>query len=229
MAVERTYELKVNGEKFTTVLLSPSDIEEFAYGYLISEGIVKSEEKIKSLDVNDRTIEVVAESPENIQSGLELRSSGGMGFHTGKSDGLENTEVTSDLQISPSLVLGALKHLATDLYERTSGSHSACLIDRENKVISKAVDVGRHNAFDKAIGKGIKKNTDFSETVLLGSGRQSSGMVMKAANAGIPVIVSKAAPLSSGIKTARKTKVTLICFADGRKFKVFSGKYRIKR
>ncbi|KXA94648.1 hypothetical protein AKJ65_03795 [candidate division MSBL1 archaeon SCGC-AAA259E19] len=228
VVVEKPYDLTVNGAKITRVFISPSDLREFAYGYLLSEGIVKSKDKIITVKVRKGNIDVFVEGLQNIEEELELRSSGCVGFRWNEQNGVKKPEVDSKFHITPDIVFEALKYLETELYKKTSGSHSACLINKEKDMSVRAVDVGRHNAFDKVIGKGVTKNLELSETILLGSGRQSAGMLRKAANVGIPIIVSKAAPLSSGIKTAEKLNLTLICFADDQKFKIFSGKWRIK-
>ncbi len=78
---------------------------------------------------------------------------------------------------------------------------------------------------DKVIG--FHAGNDFSKTFLLSSGRQPAGMVLKAARAGIPLIVSKAAPISTGVEAALKTGVTLICFANEGQFAVYTHETRL--
>ncbi|KXA95660.1 hypothetical protein AKJ65_01245 [candidate division MSBL1 archaeon SCGC-AAA259E19] len=228
VAVERAYNLTVNGTKITRVFLSPADLEEFALGYLLSEGIVDSSRCIDEVAVGDGNICVLAGDLKGIDEEFELRSSGCVGFRWTELGESEGPKVDSELRISSDFVFDVLEYLDTDLYRITSGSHSAGLIGERGERAVRAVDVGRHNAFDKVIGKAVREGLDLSRAVLLGSGRQSSGMVMKAANSGIPIVISKAAPLSSGIEAARRTGVTLVCFADDQKFKVFSGDVRIR-
>lgn len=224
VAVEKSYDLIINDVRTASIMASPSDLEELGYGYLLSEGIVKSKDHIISVSVKDDEIDAFIGESEKLDEWSELRSSGCVGVHWEKE---EDVSVTSNFKITPALVFQALRHLDTEVYRRTSGSHSASLINGSGEVVARAVDVGRHNAYDKVIGRALLQDIDLSETMLLATGRQSAGMVMKAARVGIPVIVTKAAPLSSGIDAAKKTGVTLICFADEGKFSIFAGGKRV--
>ncbi len=226
VAVEKSYDLIVNDRRITSIMASPVDLEELGYGYLICEGFVSSKDQIISIQVEDQEIQTFVEEPEKIERWLELRSSGCVGVNWKKTN--ENIRVDSGLKISSKTVFQALQYLFTDLYETTSGSHSASLINKNGNLITQSVDVGRHNTFDKVIGKALLQNENLDKTIILSSGRQSAGMVRKAARVGIPIIISKAAPLSSGIQAAEEAGLTLICFANDEKFNIYSGEQRIK-
>ncbi len=226
VAVEKSYDLIVNDRRFTSIMASPVDLKELGYGYLICEGIVDSEDQIVSIQVDDQEIQAFVEGVEEIERWLELRSSGCVGVNWKKNS--ESFTIDSNFKVSSKTIFQSLTHLSTRLYEITSGSHSASLINKNDDLITQSVDVGRHNTFDKVIGKALLQDKNLDETILLASGRQSAGMVRKAARVGIPIIVSKAAPLSSGIKAAKETNLTLVCFANDEKFNVFSGAQRIK-
>ncbi len=226
VAVEKSYDLMINDERITSILASPVDLKELGYGYLISEGFVGSTEQIVSVRVNDREIQAFVQEKDNLEKLLELRSSGCVGVH--RDENTEDNTISSEFRIPSKIVFRSLEHLSTNLYEVTSGSHSASLINKKGDLIAQSVDVGRHNTFDKVIGKALLQDKELEETILLASGRQSAGMVRKAAKVGIPIIVSKAAPLSSGIDVARKANLTLICFANNEKFNIFSGEQRIE-
>lgn len=225
VAVEELYELIVNGKFVESVFITPSNLREFAYGHLFSEGIARPQDRVTSVEVKKEKIHVSLDEAEKPFEEKEPCSTGGVGFD-GKSD-TNGIKTKSSLQIRSGLVFQILQHLDTGIYRKTSGTHSATLVNKENEALARAVDVSRHNACDKVIGKGILKGIDLSESILLTSGRQSQSMVMKAVRTNIPIIVTKAAPLSSGVEAADKKGVTLICFADERKFKVFSGEERI--
>ncbi|KXB00164.1 hypothetical protein AKJ47_01870 [candidate division MSBL1 archaeon SCGC-AAA261G05] len=225
IVMEESYDLMVNGTRVASLMASPSDLKELGYGYLLAEGIVESKDQVISVQVRENEIHAFVKGSEKIGELLELRSSGCVGAEWGKEEG--QISVDSDLTLTPGLVFKSLQHLRSNVYDKTSGSHSASLISETGEVLTKTVDVGRHNAYDKVIGKALLAGVNLSKTILLSTGRQSAGMVMKAARAGIPVIVSKAAPLSSGVDAAEKTGITLICFADSEKFKIFAGHKRI--
>ncbi|MFN3383448.1 MAG: formate dehydrogenase accessory sulfurtransferase FdhD, partial [Archaeoglobaceae archaeon] len=74
-------------------------------------------------------------------------------------------------------------------------------------------DVGRHNAVDKAIGLALLNKANLQESFLVVSGRISLGIAMKCANAGIPLIVSKAAIFDSAIDFCERTGLSAVSFA----------------
>lgn len=226
VAVEEPYELIINGSSLTSIWATPTDIRELGIGYLVSEGIVDSKEQINSVEVEGDKIKTEVVSEGEIERNLELRSSGNMGVLGEKI----KDEITLDSQfkISPDLVFEVLSNLDTEMYRRTSGSHSATLIDGEGEILAKAADVSRHNSYDKVIGKALLDGAETTRSVLLSSGRQSAGMVKKAVRVGIPITISKAAPLSSGIEAAEAANMTLICFANPEKFNLFTGRERIQ-
>ncbi len=208
VTIEQRYSLVVNGERMTDINASPSDLEALGYGTLISLSMISSSTEVRSMHVDGNEIRVELFGPP--------------------SDGKGNSEDAMDpLTISPEYVFRSLEHLETETYRRTSGAHSATILDDECRIVARGVDASRHSAHDKAIGKALMMDADLDRSVLLASGRQSAEMVAKVVRAGIPIIISKAAPISSGIDLARGNGLTLICFADGEKFSVFSGVERI--
>jgi FdhD protein len=94
-------------------------------------------------------------------------------------------------------------------------------------IVAKSSDVGRHNTVDKVIGYGVLNNIDLSGCVLGCTGRQPAGMVSKAVNAGIPIIVSKAATTNEGISLAQASGLTLVCRVRDDRFCVYTHPERI--
>lgn len=112
------------------------------------------------------------------------------------------------------------------LYQLTRGVHVATLFENE-RLVAFAEDVGRHNAVDKVVGIGIQSKINFSNSVLVSSGRQPADMVLKAARMGIPIVVSRTAPIRSGIIAAEKNGVTLVCFVREQGMNVYTYSSRI--
>ncbi len=140
---------------------------------------------------------------------------------------LEQKVVESEYTVKADAIISMVNRLnESKLFRLTGGVHEAALFENE-KLVAFAEDVGRHNAIDKVVGISIQSNVNFSYTVLVSSGRQPADMVLKAARMGIPIVVSKAAPIRSGIIAAEKTGITLVCFVRNPKMNVYTHHYRI--
>ena len=112
-------------------------------------------------------------------------------------------------------------------FRKTGGVHVAALHSPDGQVVALAEDVGRHNAVDKVIGAASTKNMDFTKLFLALSGRLSGDIVLKAARTQIPLIASLSAAISSGIETAKLTKITLVGFVRGKRMNVYTYPERI--
>lgn len=227
-AVEASIALYVNGIRIASIMATPEMLKELGTGYLICEGVVSGFEEIEEMKVDSRRLEIHVrlKDGEHFQVWNELRSSGCIGVAWEESEGVN---VDSGLRLKASVVRDSLKYLESEVYRETRGVHSASLIDAGGSLVARAIDVGRHNAVDKAVGKALLEKRDLSKLFLLSTGRQSAGMVMKAARAGIPVIVTKAAPLNSGVEAADKTGICLVAFAGRAGMVVYSHSVRIEK
>lgn len=224
-AVEETIELYVNHRLIASILASPSQLEQFGVGYLVCEGIVRDPEDIKDVRVDEHNrIFMQISDKEHFDLWFELRSSGCIGVNWEQS---EDVEVTSDSHFTPEVVYSTLHHLESHIYQLTRGTHAACLINKEGGCASQAIDVGRHNAVDKVIGQALLDRLDPGEHFILSTGRQPAGMILKAARSGIPMVVTKTAPLHSGIETARRTGVCLVGFATNTGMTIFANPWRL--
>lgn len=224
-AVEETVELYVNNMWIASILTSPGKLEQLAIGYLVCEGIVSAPSDIHDVRIDGKN-RIYAEITKNdhFDMGLEIRSSG---YTSVNRKNNEDAKVESDSHFHPDAIQGSLHYLEFEIYQQTRGTHAACIINRQGDCISCAIDVGRHNAVDKAIGQAIMDGFNPGEHFILSTGRQPAGMVMKAARAGIPMVVTKAAPLNSGIETALRTGICLVGFATPGSMMVFSNRWRI--
>ena len=225
VAVEDTIELFVNKLHMAAILATPEMLKELALGYLICEGIVKSQNEIKEFYIDGKTIHIEIESTEHLELWRELRSSGCVGVRWDENEAIS---VRSDTIFSQDAIKKSLVFLESDIYKKTRGTHAACLVNNDGECVVKAIDVGRHNAFDKVVGRAILDGIDVSRHFLLSTGRQSAGMVQKAARAGIPLVATKTAPLNTGIDAAQRAGVCLVCFVSHGKMSVFTHPERLK-
>ena len=89
-------------------------------------------------------------------------------------------------------------------------------------------DTSRHCAIDKAIGLAIRDGIDLSNSFLVASCRQTASTIKKAIFCGIPIVISIAAPTDLAVKEANRYGITLIGFADSKRFNVYSHSWRLK-
>jgi len=235
VATELPVRLILNNEPLVTLLCTPTELEELAVGFLLSEGILRDRSSIKKLHVNEKEAAVrieLSDLPRDWEKMFKTRAiSSGCGrgitftseFHaaerippTGKMISLE--EITS--------LLNKFRNIST-LYLETGGVHSSALSDgRELLFFSE--DIGRHNAVDKLIGKAFLKNVSVENKILLTSGRVTSEIVTKAGRNRFPVLISRAAPSCMAINYAEDMGVTLVGFARGDRMNIYTWPNRIR-
>jgi FdhD protein len=224
VAVEDTIDIFVNRVHMAAILATPEMLDELALGYLICEGIVKSRNEIKDICIDGRTINVEIDPSEHIELWRELRSSGCVGVRWDENEAIS---VETDAIFNKDVIKKSLRFMESDIYKKTHGTHAACLVNKRGECLVKAIDVGRHNAFDKVVGRACMEGIDLGSHFLFSTGRQSAGMVMKAARAGIPLVATKTAPLNTGVEAAELTGICLVCFVSKDKLSVFTHHERI--
>jgi FdhD protein len=224
--VEETIELIINGTKLSSIVTTPDLHKELAVGYMVTEGAVKDGKDIEEISEKDGWVYLTIRSFKHFDLWYELRSSGCIGVNWEKRDDDLHIPVKQTFRVD--VLLDSVKNLYDVTQNRTGGAHSASLVDADGNLKYKALDIGRHNAIDKVVGMAVLNGDDLSKMFLISSGRQPAGMVMKAARAGIPLIISKSAPISSGVDSALRSNITLCCYATSEKFKVFSAPERIE-
>ncbi|MBW6517520.1 MAG: formate dehydrogenase accessory sulfurtransferase FdhD [ANME-2 cluster archaeon] len=225
VAVEETFELYANNVHIASILASPAQLEQLAVGYLVCEGIVGAPCDITGVNIDDQNrIFTTITGNDDLELWFEIRSSGCVGVNWEHD---ENVKVESGMHFSPEVICSSMHYIESEIYRSTRGTHVACLIDRDGECIASAVDIGRHNAIDKVVGQALIDGIVPGEHFILSSGRQPGGMVLKAARAGIPMVVTKTAPLNSGIEVARRTGICLVGFATPECMTVFANDWRL--
>ena len=212
LARECPVKLFLNGKIFTTLFASPSELEELAIGHLITEGAVNFRE-ITEIEVKGDEIHVLTQNKSQPSKGHESN---------------EGVCVNSGTIFDPEALFAGTSHLESDIYRLTRGTHLAALIDTKGKLAVQIVDIGRHNAVDKAVGAAFLRRLDISQLYILSTGRQPAYMVTKAARAGIPLIATKAMPFDSGVEAAKKANVCLVGQLRKESMLIFANEWRVR-
>jgi FdhD protein len=236
VAMETPVSIFVNDNYVITLLATPQYKKELALGWLFDEGVLESFEDVEQIVEQTDSVKVVTKhhiEEENLRVfGVSRLLTTACGLTTQEFykiiDGVSSTCVESSYAVSADVVVEIVQRLDEGrLFRSTGGVHVAALFEDE-KLVAFAEDVGRHNTIDKVIGISIQSSANFSNSILVSSGRQPADIVLKAARIGIPIIVSKAAPIRSGIIAAEKTGITLACFVRNRRMNVYTHHNRIR-
>ncbi|MFC1976921.1 formate dehydrogenase accessory sulfurtransferase FdhD [Chloroflexota bacterium] len=236
VAVAREYLLTIflNGQEVVTLLCSPGNLDYLAAGFLFSEGILKSKDEIKKMEVDDwmgtARIETEADmKPDSRLFSKRLIASGCGGGATFYSvDDAATQKVESQMKISADEVFTLVNEFqhGSEVYLTTHGVHSAALSDGKSILIF-GEDIGRHNAIDKIFGKCFLEDIPTDDRIIISSGRISSEILHKVAKRSIPIIVSISAPTSLGVKIAEELGITLIGSVRGKKMNIYTNNWRI--
>jgi len=218
IAPEDRVQIFLNDSYITTQVANAENIAELGAGYVVSEGL---SDQVTEVDVRGNRVFVYGTgdfAPDRIVK--ECSTSGGTDIV-----GPPKT-VESDIRISKDMVFRISSMIVSEEWKKTGGMHCSVLF-KDEEVLAKMTDIGRHNTIDKIIGFAALNGIDLSECYVGCTGRQPSAMVSKCANAGIPIIISKAASTIGGISVARNSGITLVCFARDERFTVYSNEWRI--
>ncbi|HWR12174.1 MAG TPA: formate dehydrogenase accessory sulfurtransferase FdhD [Rectinemataceae bacterium] len=213
LAPEQAVAVEVNGKAVVTLMCSPYDLEVLALGHLFCGGYILSMDEVLSLwicpdnsRVNIKCTHDIAPASGNVVISSACGASPASSFQR---DGRVR------LPVGRLFPLARLRDWAREMFEQaklyrmTGGMHCAALVLDDGQVFA-FEDVGRHNAVDKAIGRGLREKADFSQSCLISSGRIAADMAAKAATAGIPVVVSRSIPTSAAFALAIDMGLTLV-------------------
>lgn len=233
--VERPLTIIFNNEELVTLICSPVDLRYLAVGFLASEGLLQSRDQIKKTTVDEQKSIVRIETSEQYELAGELifKRMITPGCGRGASlysvaDAKDLATVQSDIKITAPQVFNLVKEFQnrSEVFKETGGVHSAAFCDAERILIFKE-DIGRHNAIDKIIGECIINDIPTKDHILLTSGRVSSEIILKVIKRNIPLLISRSAPTSTGVKLANDLGVTLIGFVRGTRMNVYTHSQRI--
>jgi FdhD protein len=228
VCIEDTVSLTLNGMPIANLKITPCDLDSFALGFLICEGLIPDPSCITAVHIDPPLIDVVADScvPEEEHS-LEVRSAGTGIRHR---QGVSGPPLGSGITIDKRTLFEGIRqvHETAPVWRSTGGTHCTILVDAVGNVRSAAEDIGRHNSVDKAVGKAILSGVNPNECFMVCTGRLPADMVAKAYRAGISIVVSNNAPFSSGITLAERMNITLVGFARPPRMSIYTHPERIR-
>jgi FdhD protein len=214
---EERFTLFLNDTRFLEIVASRNDLRELGAGFVVCQGLSRT---VEDVSVSGNEIRVTAPLGESCER--EIETTGSVGFICRPPE-----RVISRSTVSIPDVYAITSEIVTDLWRETGGVHCS-VIARDGKILARASDVGRHNTVDKVVGHAVLQGIDPGTCVIGCTGRQPRDMIVKYANAGIPIIISRAASTDRGIAAARDFGITLICFSRGDRFTVYTHPERIR-
>jgi FdhD protein len=228
--------LVFNGLSHAVMLATPLDLEDFALGFGLTEGLLASADELYDVEIVDdpagRRVEMEVSSACFARLKDRRRSMAG---RTGC--GLCGTESLEQVEpplrplrpcaaaLAPAAVAAALRALPSHqpLQQRTGATHAAAWCSPSGHVRLVREDVGRHNALDKLVGAMVEAGLDPRDGFCCITSRASVEMVRKAVATGITALIAVSAPTARAVDTARRTGLALAGFARGDDLVLYAG------
>ncbi|PLR79018.1 formate dehydrogenase family accessory protein FdhD [Bacillus sp. V3-13] len=216
--------LIVNGYEIAVFQLTNQDLEDWAYGYLFSEGLIESADDIEEIHINEEKLTLHAslkkEFAEEAFFTKKKHYTAGCGRGVtffSMTDVKKFEKVHSFVTYHLSYLLKKQSEFARNspLYLETGGMHGACLIEADGKMTIRE-DIGRHNAVDKMIGHALRKRLNPEGLILLTTGRISYEMLSKAARFGFAVIGSRTAATKQAVQLAKFLNIEVVGYLRGK-------------
>jgi FdhD protein len=238
IAEETPIALLYNGAPHVVMMGSPQDLEDFALGFSISEGLIESPSDIESVEVLTH--------PEGLALSIQCRSEGLRELSerrrnlTGRTGcGLCGAETLAQAMRAPKPV-DASPVIPTESFQQaldemshvqpinalTGAVHAAMWCDLAGHIETVREDVGRHNALDKLIGARLGAGQSFEAGFLLMTSRASYELIYKASQVGVGTLAALSAPTGLAIRMADEAGMTLVGFLRHGRHTVYTGPRR---
>lgn len=222
------------------MLATPADLEDYAVGFTLSEGLVARADEIRGVEViqgaasADVKITVAWERfTQLVQRRRNLAGRTGCGLcgaETAADAIRETAPVPAGVSITSAELHAAIAQLTgrQPINARTGSVHAAAWVVPGAGIQVVREDVGRHNALDKTIGALSRAQADFSAGYMLITSRASYEMVQKCTTLGISLLVALSAPTAFAVRLARRSGLTLVAFARADQHVVYANPQRLK-
>ncbi|HEY1891206.1 MAG TPA: formate dehydrogenase accessory sulfurtransferase FdhD [Steroidobacteraceae bacterium] len=240
VAEEMPVALVYHGVPHVVMLATPADLEDYAVGFTLSEGLVAHAEEIRGVEVvrGEESAEVrISVAWERFSALLDRRRN-----LTGRSGcGLCGQETVEQAVRAVKPVGPGPRLSATELHEaitqlaglqplnaRTGSVHAAAWVVPGKGIQVVREDVGRHNALDKTIGALVRSGLDPASGAILLTSRASFEMVQKSAAVGVAFVAAFSAPTAFAVRLAERAGLTLVAFAREHQHVVYAHPWRLE-
>jgi FdhD protein len=241
VAEETAIALSFGGSTEAVMMATPADLEDFAIGFSLSEGIIESLEEVENIQIEASSggIDLQISLKDDVDRALRARRRAKAGPVGCGLCGVESIEEAlkpaadvSDvaLHLTGSDIAQAMRSLSAQqpLNAETRAVHAAGFYIPGQGIIAVREDVGRHNALDKLIGHLAQQKISGAEGAVIMTSRLSVELIQKTAKLGSAVLIGISAPTALAIDMASKAGMTLVALARGEDYEVFTGSDRIR-
>ena len=235
-AVAFTY----NTASYAVMMATPQDLEDFAIGFSMTEGVISSIDAIDSIDIAEEDMGVELRVWLKARDAVEFlgrrrKMAGPTGCGLCGVESLVEAmrpppKVGEGRVFTPDQLMAAVESLLPlqALNQETRAVHAAGFWEPERDLVAVREDVGRHNALDKLAGAMARDGATARSGLVVLTSRVSVEMVQKSAAIGAPVIVAVSAPTALAVRMAEACGMTLVAIARKDGFEVFTHPHRVK-
>ncbi|HTT36103.1 MAG TPA: formate dehydrogenase accessory sulfurtransferase FdhD [Burkholderiales bacterium] len=239
VAEEVPVSLVYNGMPHVVMMATPADLEDFALGFSLSEGVVQRRDELHAIEVVPLSEGMQINIDVSLERYLALEAQhrnlagrtgcGLCGAETIEQAVRHPAAVGPGVRITAQALQAALRQLGErqELNAKTGAVHAAAWAHPDGQLVALREDVGRHNALDKLIGALIQEGEDLAAGIALITSRASFEMAQKAATVGITLLAAISAPTGLAIRVAKETGLTLIGFARSGQHTIYANPERL--
>ena len=234
IASERALTVYLDKREVLTLMTMGTAPELLVLGWLRNQRLLPGIEHVKAIQVDWETESAAVttfQGVKDLDDKLERKT-----VTTGCGQGTVFGSLMDDLDkihlprvtIAQSLIYKLLHNLNefNEVYKRAGAVHG-CALCQDEAILYFVEDVGRHNAVDTIAGHMWLNNATGEDKIFYTTGRLTSEMIIKVAQMGIPILLSRSGVTQMGLELARKIGVTLIARAKGNHFLVYHGDEQI--
>ena len=229
-----------DGGTEAVMMATPADLEDFAIGFSLNDGIVSSPGDIEELSIVDveRGVELRMALKRRNRDALvtrRRRRAGPVGCGLCGVESIDEAlpplpRVTNPLSLNAKDVVDAVRSLAPmqKLNVETHAVHAAAFYVSGKGIVAVREDVGRHNALDKLAGALVRASVRASDGAILMTSRVSVELVQKAAAMGAPILIAVSAPTALALREADAAGITIVAIVRDDGLEVFTHPHRVK-